>query len=402
MLTPCSMSRRLTTRPAGPVWGVTRVMPRIFWAISTAAIAPLTTLTPPALPRPPAWIWALTTRVSLPVSVISALAARSASPGEKAGVPLGTGTPYFRRISLAWYSWIFISELLRRFDELFDGRRRLVQHCLLGGVELDGEHLLDAAGADHHRHSHVEVAVAVLSFEVSGRGQQALGVAQVGLGHLDGGGGGGVVGAGPHQLDDLAAAVAGALDDRLQLVGGDQLADRHAVHRAVADHRHHGVAVPAQHHGPHVLDGDAELAGEEELEAAGVEHAGHPHHALAEEAGHLLELVHHGVERVGDDDDEGVGALRLQVLRDVADDLEVDAEEIVARHPRLARDAGGDDHDLRPGQVVPAGGAGDAGVVAEHGAVLLEIEGLALGHPDLVGDVEEKDVAELATRGQRG
>ena len=59
------------------------------FAVSTTASRLSTNLTPPALPRPPAWIWALTTQRSPP----NALAALRASSGEKAGVPLGTATP---------------------------------------------------------------------------------------------------------------------------------------------------------------------------------------------------------------------------------------------------------------------------------------------------------------------
>jgi hypothetical protein len=101
MLIPCSISRRLTSRPPGPVCGVTRVMPRMALAASCAPWAPLTTFTPPPLPRPPAWIWALTTTTSLPVSEMSSFAARSASPMPNTAIPRGTGTLYFRRISLA-------------------------------------------------------------------------------------------------------------------------------------------------------------------------------------------------------------------------------------------------------------------------------------------------------------
>ena len=42
------------------------------------------------------------------------------------------------------------------------------------------------------------------------------------------------------------------------------------------------------------------------------------------------------------------------------------------------------------------------GVVAEHGAVLLEVQRLSLAQPFLLGDVEQHDVAELAARAQRG
>src|SRR5262252_687792 len=188
MSTACSTSRRLTSLPAGPVWCVTRFIPRIFWAVSRAAAAPLTTLTPPPLPRPPAWICALTTTNSLSVSAISALAAASASSGLNAGRPLGTGTPSFLRISFAWYSWIFTggtSELLPGFDHLAYSRGRLVEHRLLLRGQLDGDDLLDAAGAQHDRHAQVQILVPVLAVQVRRAGQQALLVLEVGGRHRD-------------------------------------------------------------------------------------------------------------------------------------------------------------------------------------------------------------------------
>ena len=49
-------------RPSGPVWWVTSVMPRIWLATRFHLIAAeRASFTPPPLPRPPAWIWALTT-----------------------------------------------------------------------------------------------------------------------------------------------------------------------------------------------------------------------------------------------------------------------------------------------------------------------------------------------------
>ena len=64
----------------------------------------LATLTPPALPRPPAWICALTTTTRVPSRLaMSANFLRRKAPPRRAG----PGTPYFARIALAWYSWIF-------------------------------------------------------------------------------------------------------------------------------------------------------------------------------------------------------------------------------------------------------------------------------------------------------
>ena len=49
---PCSTSSRWTICPDGPVWWVTSRMPIIAAAALPASSGPLTTLTPPPLPRP--------------------------------------------------------------------------------------------------------------------------------------------------------------------------------------------------------------------------------------------------------------------------------------------------------------------------------------------------------------
>jgi hypothetical protein len=57
-------------------------------------------LTPPPLPRPPAWICALTTTTGIPVSSMSFFAAFSASSTVMHGIPFGVGIPYFWKICL--------------------------------------------------------------------------------------------------------------------------------------------------------------------------------------------------------------------------------------------------------------------------------------------------------------
>src|SRR5258706_11920582 len=78
-------------------------------AISPASAADLAILTPPPLPRPPAWICAFTTTPLAP-EPSSDLAALSASSRVVTISPRGTATPYLARIVLAWYSWIFMNE----------------------------------------------------------------------------------------------------------------------------------------------------------------------------------------------------------------------------------------------------------------------------------------------------
>src|SRR5881628_3855086 len=98
--------------PSGAVWCVFSIMPRIFPAHSRTSSGDFATFTPPPLPRPPAWICAFTTHAFPP----SSRAAFTASSTEKQGTPRGVATPYLHRISLAWYSWIFMLVLLRRFE----------------------------------------------------------------------------------------------------------------------------------------------------------------------------------------------------------------------------------------------------------------------------------------------
>src|SRR5882724_9646928 len=83
-------------------------MPSIFLKTSPASSGLRASLTPPPLPRPPAWICAFTTTTPLP-EAISSRAAATASSWELTSLPRGTATPYPRRSSLAWYSWIFIA-----------------------------------------------------------------------------------------------------------------------------------------------------------------------------------------------------------------------------------------------------------------------------------------------------
>src|SRR5262245_60157622 len=72
-------------------------------AHSRASSGLLASLIPPPLPRPPAWICAFTTTTG----AFNSRAALSASWGLVARRPSRVATPYLRRTSFAWYSWIF-------------------------------------------------------------------------------------------------------------------------------------------------------------------------------------------------------------------------------------------------------------------------------------------------------
>ena len=97
MSAPSSMSSRRTFWPCGPVWWVTSCMPSIWPESVFTSSTDLASFTPPPLPRPPAWIWALTTQTLPP----SDWAAFTASSTEKHGTLRGTVTPYFFKTSFA-------------------------------------------------------------------------------------------------------------------------------------------------------------------------------------------------------------------------------------------------------------------------------------------------------------
>src|SRR5207249_2842116 len=77
------------------------------------------------------------------------------------------------------------------------------------------------------------------------------------------------------------------------------------------------------------------------------------------------------------------------LLRDLLDDVRVGSHEVVAAHPRLARDSGGDDDQLGSVGRSVVIGADDAGVEPLDGRGLVLIESLALG--DALDDVYEDD-----------
>src|SRR5260221_8671723 len=101
-------------------------------------------------------------------------------------------------------------------DGLLHREEGLLEHRLLFGGQIDLVDLLCAAGADGDRHAHVVAVDAVLTLEQRRGRQHALLVLEVRLGHRDRAGSGRVKrGARLQKRDDLAAALACTLEDRL-------------------------------------------------------------------------------------------------------------------------------------------------------------------------------------------
>ena len=285
---------------------------------------------------------------------------------------------------------------------LGDGRELVLDLLeLLGGVHLEGQDLLDAAGPQNRRHSD-EIPLALLTgrdaelvLAIRGGRNDPLLVADNRLDHVDGAAGGRVESAGAHQLDDLAPADFGALDGGRDLFGGEQVADRNAVDAGKAREGNHVVAVAAEQHALDVFDADAEFHREEGLVAGDVERAGLTDDAIGREACDFPRDVHHRVERVAHDDDDRIRGVFLHLFRDRFHDAGVHLHKVVAAHAWLTGKTGGDHDDFGTRDVFVVAGADDLRVEVFDRPATGQVERLALGDTFLVGNVEQDDVAEF-------
>ena len=121
---------------------------------------------------------------------------------------------------------------------------------------------------------------------------------------------------------------------------------------------------------------------------------------MLRQAAGFLQRPHHGVERIGDADDEGVGGIFLYAGTDLAHDLEIDVEQIIPAHARFARHAGGDDTHIGAFDRIVAVCAGELGVEIIDRRGFGDVERLALR--DALHDVEHHDVTEFFQSDEMG
>jgi len=131
-----------------------------------------------------------------------------------------------------------------------------------------------------------------------------------------------------------------------------------------------------------------------------VEHARHADDHVVRQAREFAQRPDHRVERVGDADDEGVRGVLLDAFADRFHHFQVDAQQVVAAHARLARHAGGDDADIGARDIGVIIGALHHGVEAFGGTRLRDVERFALR--GAFGDVEQHHVAKFLDGGQVG
>ena len=153
----------------------------------------------------------------------------------------------------------------------------------------------------------------------------------------------------------------------------------------------------AENEGVNVFDADFAFHGDESAHARGIENACHTEHAIFGEAADFHCGLGHGVQRIRDDDQDGVGGMLDDLFYYAFDYVEVGFKEIVAAHAGLAWESGGDDDDIAVGGgAVVTGGGGNSsgeGIGAGDGATLDHVEGFAGGRA--VEDVGQDYVSEF-------
>ena len=197
------------------------------------------------------------------------------------------------------------------------------------------------------------------------------------------------------EVHDFATGTGGTLGQFGKLFLAHELRNRDTANGYAFHDGNHRVAVTAHHEGLHVFDRHAQFVGHEASETGRVKHASHTDDLVGRETGLLLHVVDHGVQRVGDHDDECIRSVFLDGFGNGLDHAAVLVQEVVTAHARHTRETGGHDHDVC---------ALDGGVVGRtlkiHGrvddrAAFHDIESLALRHALSLRNIDKDHVAKI-------
>ncbi len=140
----------------------------------------------------------------------------------------------------------------------------------------------------------------------------------------------------------------------------------------------------------HILHRNFELGGNKQPESRRIQNTRHPDYPVGSKPAHLQGDVHHDIERVGNDDDNGVGRLRHRGQRTGFHDGHIGIGEIIPAHAGFAGETCGDDDDIGSGCLGVGIGSCDAGVRHFNGRGLGNVESLPLRHT--FNDVQKNDI----------
>jgi hypothetical protein len=103
--------------------------------------------------------------------------------------------------------------------------------------------------------------------------------------------------------------------------------------------------------------------------------------------------IGHGIQRIGDNDQDGIWRILYNILRNLFDNLGVDGEQIIAAHSGLAGNPCGDNNDVGISRILVIVGADDIGIKTLDGSGLAQVESFALRHA--FNDINDADIPQL-------
>ena len=148
-----------------------------------------------------------------------------------------------------------------------------------------------------------------------------------------------------------------------------------------------------QDHGGHVVHRNPQFLGNERAETSGIQYPGHTHDAVFGELRHQVCHMRHGIQRIGDNNNDGVRRMHNHLFGGRLHYFVVRQQQIVAAHTRLAREPGGNDDDVGTGRGCIFVGSDDVHIETFDRTGLQQIKAFALGNA--FGDVDEDDVAQF-------
>ncbi len=199
---------------------------------------------------------------------------------------------------------------------------------------------------------------------------------------------------GLEQRYDLSAPLAGPFDDRLQAIRRKNLVQWHASHVGMPGQGHHAVTMSTQHVAVHVLHAHPQLHRHEGSHASRIQDPSLADHPASGQSAGLHRQVGHGIQRIGQDDEDRLrGGLQSRLHR-FAHDLAVRLKQVIAAHPRFAWQASGQHHQVGAGGLAIAIAASHLHVGADHRHGFGQIQGFTLWHA--LHDVYQHQLGDLA------
>src|SRR5215469_14816558 len=143
----------------------------------------------------------------------------------------------------------------------------------------------------------------------------------------------------------------------------------------------------------YVLYADFQFVGDESAETGGIEHSGHADDALAWKPAELVGSLRHRIQRIRNNDQDAIWRIIHHFSDHSLHDAVIGVKQIVTAHPWLARDAGGDDHDVGVRRVFVVVGAGNVRVPLLDWHGLEQVESFPLRNA--LDDINEYNIGEF-------